>query len=174
MSASVLVPICFLVLMAISARAETDTSYTPPPASGGPYPASGVAASDAAGTSSAKAPYPAPGWKPSARILVLPVIRPTPAAPPTKKCVTPGKTTTESEFVTEESTATSPKPEVGRFQYYAQSFFRSNILREDAAYWDSLVACEMDAVRTISFFLNFQNKNCITRAHSTTTRNNIL
>ena len=101
------------LLTAISTQAIADTSYTPSPPSGGPYPASGVPASDA-GTSSASVPYQAANWKPAGRLLVLPARPTTAAASSTRKCVTYGKTaaaTTESEFATEES-ATSPKPEV--------------------------------------------------------------
>lgn len=95
---------------------QADTSYTPPPASGGPYPASGVPANASgnaplpseAGTSSATAQFRLAG-QPfffSARQYVKPTDR---RSYPTSK-----NTISEFEFTTE-SFATTPRPEVSKF-----------------------------------------------------------
>lgn len=91
--------------------ADKDTSYQPPEASGGPYPASGKPVA---------APYPSSGWKPNGKLLMLPARQTTPNLRISSNGIygTPPKTTTnfaiETEFTTIES-VTSPKPEVQIF-----------------------------------------------------------
>lgn len=98
---------------------QADTSYTPPPASGGPYPASGVPANASGnaplpsetGASSATAQFRL-GGQPfffSARQYVKPTDKSSRRGYPTSK-----NTISEFEFTTE-SFATTPRPEVSNF-----------------------------------------------------------
>lgn len=96
---------------------KSDTSYLPPPASGGPYPA--------ASSTPASAPYPPSGWKPSGQPFSLP-----PRQNPYSSQTSPqqfygspkatSRYPTDVEFTTVEP-VTSPRPEVSVILYFQHS-----------------------------------------------------
>ena len=83
----------------------SDTSYTPPPADGGPYPTAKTTTTTTS-TPSNSAPYAPSGWKPSGRRLELPA-RP-------RATYLPPAVTTETFVETEGTTVegTTVKPQV--------------------------------------------------------------
>lgn len=92
-----------IVMACAVSAALADTSYTPPPASGGPYPA--------ASSTAAPAPYAPSGWKPSGRQFLLPARQKTSVSylPPS---YLPPKSTTPAETETPITEGTTFKPEV--------------------------------------------------------------
>ncbi|XP_065202758.1 uncharacterized protein LOC135833068 [Planococcus citri] len=92
------IALAITLTIACTVSVSADTSYTPPPANGGPYPTAKTTT-----TTPSSAPYPPSGWKPTGRKFELP-------ARPRATYLPPTTTIADTESATTAEGATA-KPE---------------------------------------------------------------